>query len=60
MKKLVVIWENGDKEEVEVTEEYMKTHDFNHGFRNWGLLISQGDEIIGCLNLEYARKVYYE
>lgn len=61
MKKLRIIWNNGDKETLEITDEYYENflteRPWERGFTGWSISFSSGR---GGINLTYARKVYVE
>lgn len=64
--KLVVIWNNGDKQKIEISDQHAK--DFfdsppyiGKGFEHWSYQWSDSSKsVCGAFNFKYAREVYLE
>lgn len=59
---LIVIWSNGDKEKIKMSDEYIEEFKKaapykKSGFENW--IIERMDRE-GAWNMKYARKIYIE
>lgn len=63
--RLVIIWSNGKKDKIDVTDEFrehfIKTPPYlnENGFEKWSLTF-QSDKGIGAFNMKHARAVYLE
>lgn len=55
--KCVIIWSNGDKEVLKVSDEFLKTYDPGRPWDKW--IMGMANKI-GGWNMTHARKVYLE
>ena len=63
--KLKIIWNNGDKETIEVSNEYAESFKKNppfgrNGFHDWILTLKSNESDIGGLNMCHARRVWID